>query len=211
MESLKSTLGKLRGLISSGEIGQALFELQLLVDNLEDELLSTEVNVFFTRYSLLFKDIHFGLITYDQTDTQRNRIILSILEFLKLLEDFANEKKIENFNESLVEIERIKEDLYKVENTFWLEQKTQIEGLTKQNNWLTDSPPLEGDFIGRESEIVDLFKAINTQTGVHLIYGMGGIGKTTIVLYFLKRFWKRFNNIVWVEQTGKFSIDLATN
>lgn len=54
------------------------------------------------------------------------------------------------------------------------------------------------DIVGRESDIESLSSNIKNQDHIVLISGIGGIGKTTLLKGYLKKFKTNYNHIIWI-------------
>lgn len=67
------------------------------------------------------------------------------------------------------------------------------------SKYLNMIPSIEfREIFGRESEIEKINKIFKREEKVVLVNGLGGIGKTTLALAYLKKYESQFNHIVWV-------------
>ena len=76
---------------------------------------------------------------------------------------------------------------------------------------LTKLPLIKDKVIGRDQEIKELRTALEQESEVVLVNGMGGIGKTTTAMAYANQFKDQYVHIAWVEQLGDLTSDLTTN
>jgi tetratricopeptide (TPR) repeat protein len=63
-----------------------------------------------------------------------------------------------------------------------------------------------GDLVGRETDLVRLHTALQTEKRVVVVNGLGGIGKTTLAQAYLSQYYEAYQHIAWITQD---SSDLA--
>jgi len=67
------------------------------------------------------------------------------------------------------------------------------------------------EVLGRESELQKLLELLQTSKSLVLVSGLGGIGKTTLVNYYLSQYQQNYAHIGWVSCTGDFKNDLLAS
>lgn len=74
---------------------------------------------------------------------------------------------------------------------------------------LFDNQYYEPHFIGRSEQLVKLARAVSsTRTNCIVIWGSGGIGKTSLLKqYILRQSWRFNEEVVWIDLTGGKSLD----
>ncbi|MEL6719137.1 MAG: tetratricopeptide repeat protein, partial [Bacteroidota bacterium] len=69
----------------------------------------------------------------------------------------------------------------------------------------------EKDVLGRAEELEKLLTLLKDSKSLVLVSGLGGIGKTTLVNYYLSRYQAAYKHIGWVSCTGDFKNDVLAS
>ncbi len=57
-------------------------------------------------------------------------------------------------------------------------------------------PPNE--IVGRKGDLENLRKSLNTNKGVVVVHGMGGIGKTTLAAAYVSEYYRKYKHLAWI-------------
>lgn len=77
---------------------------------------------------------------------------------------------------------------------------------------LNTSPFVDlSDVIGRDNDLANTNKLLNTSDKVTLVNGLGGIGKTTLAKYFIANYRENYNYVAWINSTSNIKEAFLNN
>ena len=217
----KKEIKRIRNLIAHGELEKAIDALRSIVSLREDTSLVNEIVLHNRRYNELLKSLRLGLITSTEKNLEYAKIAHAVLELLDIVEKTLS---IDNQKESIAKSEKqidrviqshfgtgdnVAGDKISAEKKYNLREEYKLSRIYPK--FLSILPTIDSkQVIGRDNDVNNLKKILDSVNRLVFLTGPAGTGKTTIAKQFVTKYESHYDHILWLNfQNGENNVLLS--
>ncbi len=182
------------------EIIQGKNDITEIIKNFEQQTENLEVTIdynFFLEphklnlFRVLLSQFTNYLSKYNITSNDLNNIIAQLEK--RFLDELNDEYKINQNKYDLIE-EYFNSNIMR---RFYEEKQIANDNYFKE---LNPFPRTKLQIVGRDKDVLDIYNAFTSGESYILIAGLGGIGKSALLIEYLNRFKHEYDHLIWISQ-----------